>query len=203
MDQTMTATKETAPFVSDKERQAIPQNRFGLKGIDHFGLPCRDPALSGKFIEQILGGVEFYVAGYSEEDLALGRLRHIFYHVGDQLVETVEVEDRKAYPDVTNPESQNSNPHWSFATTGEGMAAFVEHLKEQGIPFNGPRSHRGISALSLLFRDVDDNNLEVTTWETVPPGVETTPMGGEYGFVPWKELSPQLAAPRGTDRSEN
>ena len=69
------------------------------------------------------------------------------------------------------------------------MAAFVEHLKEQGIPFNGPRSHRGISALSLLFRDVDDNNLEVTTWETVPPGVETTPMGGEYGFVPWKELS--------------
>jgi catechol 2,3-dioxygenase-like lactoylglutathione lyase family enzyme len=173
-------------YVSGREREAVPANRYGLSGLDHVGIPCRDPDLAGEFMEQVLGGVEVYRAGYSPDDRRIGRLRHIFYHVGSQLVEVVEQEDMKSYPDVTNPAGQNTNPHWAFGATPENLAAFCQHLKREGIPFNGPRSHFGSSVVSVYFRDIDGNNLEVTTWGEVPKElIETTPMGGEYGFIPW------------------
>src|SRR5262245_15696693 len=185
--------KMPAPYLSDAHRKAIPLNRFKITGLDHIGIPCRDPELAGKFLEQILGAVEFCRAGYSEEDKKLGRLRHIFYHIGAQLVETVEQEDRKAYPDQTNPEGTNSNPHWAFQASAGDLMNFCVHLQQEGIPFDGPRTHTGISAVPVLFRDVDGNNLEVSTWEALPeklpPGLKATPMGGDYGFVPWSKLS--------------
>ena len=177
-------------YVGDREREAVPANPFKLTGIDHVGIPCRDPDRAGKFVEQILGGTEIYRAGYSDEDRKLGRLRHIFYHVGAQLVEVVEQEDGVGYPDRTNPTGDNTNPHWAFGATPENLAKFVAHLKREGIPFSGPRSHRGVSAVSVYFRDCDGNNLEVTTWTPFKPEVvATTPMGGEYGFIPWRNLS--------------
>ncbi len=173
-----------------KKREAVPDNRFKLTGVDHVGLPCRDPVRAGRFVEQILGGVEVFRAGFSEADLKLGRLRHIFYHVGAQLVEVVEQEDLKSYPDRTNPESANTNPHWAFGASPENLAKFTDHLIREKIPFDGPRSHRGIGVVSVYFRDVDGNNLEVTTWEPIPTGLmKTTMMGGENGFIPWKNLS--------------
>jgi catechol 2,3-dioxygenase-like lactoylglutathione lyase family enzyme len=187
MNETTIREKE---FVGLKQRDAVPANRFKLRGIDHVGIPTRDPDLAGQFMEQVLGGIEIYRAGYSEEDRKRGRLRHIFYHVGAQLVEVVEQEDLKSYPDHTNPGGVNTNPHWAFGATAEDMAQFVEHLKREKIPFNGPRSHYGTSVVSVYFRDCDGNNLEVTTWEPVPAKlIKTTPMGGEYGFIPWKNLS--------------
>jgi len=181
---------ERKSFVGAEQREAVPQNRFGLSGVDHFGIPTRDPDLAGKFLEQILGGVECYRAGYSEEDRKLGRLRHIFYHVGAQLVEVVEQDDGVSYPDHTNPGSVNTNPHWAFGATAEDLAKFVEHLKREGIPFDGPRSHRGASVVSVYFRDLDGNNLEVATWQPIPLGlIETKLMGGQYGFIGWKDLS--------------
>lgn len=185
-------------FVSHAERGAVPRNRFRLNGVDHVGLPSRDPDVSGAFVERILGGVEIYRAGYSDEDRRLRRLRHIFYHVGAQLVEVVEQDDMKSYPDVTNPGGINTNPHWAFGASPEDLARFVDHLKQEGVPFNGPRSHRGLSAVSVYFRDLDGNNLEVITWEPIPAGlIELTPMGGEYGFIPWSDLSHRWA-PRKT-----
>jgi catechol 2,3-dioxygenase-like lactoylglutathione lyase family enzyme len=182
-------------FVSAAERHAVPANRFQLRGIDHVGLPCRDPDSAGEFLERILGGVEIYRAGYSPEDRKMGRLRHIFYHVGAQMVEVVEQEDMKSYPDHTNPDSSNTNPHWSFGASPENLARFVANLKAEKIPFNGPRSHKGSSAVSVYFRDLDGNNLEVTTWEPIPAGlIEVTPMGGEHGFIPWKNMSHQWNA---------
>jgi catechol 2,3-dioxygenase-like lactoylglutathione lyase family enzyme len=177
-------------YVSDRDRESVPANPFQLTGIDHVGIPCRDVDRAGKFVEQILGGKEIYRAGYSEEDRRLGRLRHIFYHVGAQLVEVVEQEDGVAYPDRTNPEGVNTNPHWAFGATPENLAKFVAHLKREGIPYSGPRSHRGISVVSVYFRDCDGNNLEVTTWTPFTPDlIATIPMGGEYGFIPWRHLS--------------
>ncbi len=173
-----------------RARANAPANRFKLTGVDHVGLPCRDPVRAGRFVEKILGGVEIYRAGFAEEDRKLGRLRHIFFHVGAQLVEVVEQEDLRSYPAHTNPDSINTNPHWAFGATPEDLAKFVEHLKRENIPFDGPRSHHGVSVVSVYFRDVDGNNLEVTTWEPIPPGLlRTTPMGGENGFIPWKGLS--------------
>lgn len=179
-----------AAYVSDRDRENVPANRFQLKGIDHVGIPCRDPDRSGRFVEQILGGVEIYRAGYSELDRKMGRPRHIFYHVGAQLIEVVEQEDGMSYPDRTNPESINTNPHFAFGVTPADMAKFIEHLKQQGIPYNGPRCHRGVSVVSVYFRDCDGNNLEVTTWTPFGPDLMTAQMmGGENGFIPWAKLS--------------
>lgn len=186
----MAMTETVGQEVGARERSAVPANRFKLGGIDHVGLPCRDPERSGKFMEQILGGVEIYKAGFSEEDRKLGRIKHIFYHIGEQLVEVVVQDDDVSYPDRTNPDSINTNPHWAFGTTPEGLIEFVEHLKREGIPFDGPRSHRGASVVSVYFRDLDGNNLEVATWEKVSPEqIQITPMGGKYGFIAWRKLS--------------
>lgn len=177
-------------YVGDDARKAVPANRFRLTGIDHVGIPSRDPERSGKFVEQILGGVEIYRAGFTPEDRALNRLRHIFYHVGPQLVEVVELPDPRGYPDQCNPDGKNTNPHWAFGATPEDLKAFAEHLRREGIPFSGPRSHHGTSVVSVYFRDCDGNNLEVTTWTPFQPELmETTPMGGEYGFTAWANLA--------------
>lgn len=185
----MSTMEQDRTFTGEAQRAAIPENSFGLGGLDHVGIPTRNPDLAGKFVEQILGGVECYRAGYLPEDLALKRLRHIFYHVGRTIVEVVEVEDGESYPDKTNPFSKNTNPHWAFGTSSAGVGRFVEHLKREGIPFNGPRSHLGASVVSVYFRDLDGNNLEVTTWDDDATEVlDCKLMGGENGFIGWENL---------------
>lgn len=156
---------ETTPKYGLAARSVPQSNKFTLTGCDHFALPARDPELSGKFFEQVLGGVEFLRAGFGGN----GRLRHIFYHVGAVLVELVEQRTERGYPDVTNPGGEEANPHWAFGTTLAGLAAFVENLKGEGIPYDGLRHHGNeISASSVYFLDLDGNILEVTTWEEAP-----------------------------------
>jgi catechol 2,3-dioxygenase-like lactoylglutathione lyase family enzyme len=185
-----TKVAPSSAYVGDDARVAIPANRFNLSGIDHVGIACRNPDLAGTFVEQILGGIEIYRAGYSAEDRGIGRLRHIFYHVGAQLVEVVELSDERGYADQCNPDSNNTNPHWAFGATPEDLAKFIEHLKQEGIPFSGPRSHHGTSVVSVYFRDCEGNNLEVTTWKPFGPELmTTTPMDDKHGFIPWRNLS--------------
>lgn len=182
---TLTDTPQQA-YISAEVRGTIPANRFGLTGIDHLGLPCRDPDKSGKFMERILGGVEAYRFGYSDIDRQLGRFKHIFYHIGAQLIEVVENEDGTGYPE----RSDNSNPHWSFGGTPESMAMFIKNLEAEGIPYNGPRSHTGASAVSVYFLDLDGNKLELVTWDPIPEGLlETTPIGGKHGIIAWSKLA--------------
>jgi catechol 2,3-dioxygenase-like lactoylglutathione lyase family enzyme len=173
-----------------KQRHEPQLNAFGLKCCDHFGLPTPDPERAGKFYEQILGAVELFRAGYSEDDRAKKRLRHIFYHIGATLIELVEQEDGISYPDHTNPEGRNMNPHFAWQSTAEGVAKFAAHLTAQGIPFSGPRRHVNVSAVSVYFRDQDGNNLEVTTWEECPdemiaPANPNAPRGKSGGFMDW------------------
>src|SRR5580704_14186209 len=101
MGTTLQAQASARPSYGYDERHQPKTNRFGLTSCDHFGLPARDPELSGKFFEQILGGVEFFRAGYSEAELAAKKSRHIFYHVGATLVELVEQRTEAGYPDHT------------------------------------------------------------------------------------------------------
>ena len=171
--------------VTATERFSAQCNRFALTGIDHVGIPCRDPDRSGQFVERILGGVECFRAGYTAEERAAGRLRHIFYHVGSQLLEVVENRDPDSYPSVN---SDDTNPHYSFGTTFEGVQAFTTHLAEEGIPFNGPRSHGGESVVSVYFRDLDGNNLEVCAWEGAPLS-SVTPLGEGHPRVLWSQLA--------------
>jgi hypothetical protein len=160
----MDILEKTAKF-GQAARFAPQPNKSALTGCDHFALPARDPEAAGRFVEQILGGVEFFRAGFGGN----GRLRHILYHVGAVLVELVEQRTERGYADFTNPDGEEANPHWAFGTTVAGLAAFVETLKREGIPYDGLRCHgEEISAASVYFLDLDDNILEVTTWETLP-----------------------------------
>jgi catechol 2,3-dioxygenase-like lactoylglutathione lyase family enzyme len=171
-----------------EERFEPQSNRFTLTGCDHFGLPARDPERSGKFFEQILGGVEFFRAGYSEAELAAKKSRHIFYHVGAVLVELVEQRTENGYPDVTNPNGENMNPHFAFGTTAAGVLAFKEHLTREGVPFAGPRRHGNVvSAASVYFRDIDGNILEVVTWEDMPAS-EIVPVPPGERLADWNAL---------------
>jgi catechol 2,3-dioxygenase-like lactoylglutathione lyase family enzyme len=175
------------PFISTELRAAAPANRFGLGGVDHIGLPCRDPEVAAAFVEEILGGIECCRFGYTEEDRVHARMRHIFYHVGPQLLEVAEERDAAAHPDASR---KYTNPHVAFRVSPEDMAAFVQHLERAGVPFNGPRTHFGASVVSVYFCDPDGNHLEVSTWDPIPPGLlETTPAGGKFGFIPWPELA--------------
>lgn len=171
------------PYLGYKERFDIPTNKFGLTCVDHVGIPARDPEMAGKFLEEILGGVEVYKAGYSDNDIALGRPKHIFYHIGTTAVEVAQQTDG-VYPAA---DAVNNHPHWAFGTDCEGLLRFADHLRENNIPFDGPRSHKGTSVVSVYFRDPDGNNLEVCTFEDVPEE-HTTPMGGPYGFPVWADM---------------
>lgn len=178
------STQTTEEFLDHGIRFDIPQNSVGLAGLDHVGLGVRDPLQAAKFVEQVLGGIEIYRAGYSQKDIELGRPKHIFYHVGTTVLEVAQQKNEDGY---TPADTVNDQPHWAFGTTAEGLFKFADHLKAQGVPFDGPRSHHGMSAVSVYFRDPDGNNLEVTTWEQVP-AEKTTPMGGPFGFPVWAEL---------------
>lgn len=184
----MSVLEQRLPKYRYDQRHAPQANTFGLGCCDHFGIPARDPELAGKFVEQILGGVEFFRAGYSEEDRAKGKMRHIFYHIGKTLLEVVEQEDGVSYPDVTNPEHRNMNPHFAWETTVQGVVDFAKHLEAEGIPFAGPRRHVDVSAVSVYFRDIDGNILEVTTWEDFPEGLIAPRKAGEK-LADWAELS--------------
>lgn len=178
------------PFrISFKERHAPQTNRFGLACCDHFGVPTPDPERAGKFYEHILGGVEVFRAGFSDEDRARGKMRHIFYHIGATLIELVEQEDGVSYPGVTNPGGANMNPHYAWETTVEGVVAFAAHLRSEGIPHSGPRRHPGVSAVSVYFRDQDGNNLEVVTWEEVADELIATLPPRRKSFVDWDTLA--------------
>lgn len=159
-------TLEKTPKYGQAERHVPQANALQLTGCDHFALPARDPEASGKFFEQVLGAVEFLRAGFGGH----GRLRHIFYHVGAVLVELVEQRTERGYPDHTNPNGEEANPHWAFGTTAAGLAAFIANLEREGVPYDAVRQHgTEISASSVYFLDPDENILEVTTWETLPP----------------------------------
>lgn len=182
----MQTDRSSEAFVGLRERTLSRENAVGLAGADHVGLGTRDPLLAGRFVEEILGGIECLKAGYSEEDVRLGRPRHIFYYVGNTVLEVAEQND--AASGYVATDTRNDQPHWAFGTTAAGLLRFADHLRSKGIPFDGPRSHRGMSAVSVYFRDIDGNNLEVTTWEDVPPSA-CTPMGGPHGFPVWERLA--------------
>lgn len=174
-----------ADFKGLSHREEPGVNNHGIAGVDHVGVPARDPILAGAFVEQILGGVEFIKAGYSDEDIQLGRPKHIFYRIGNLVYEVAQQNDESGYCTVR---TKNDQPHFAFGTTAEGLLRFADHLRANAIPFDGPRSHRGMSACSVYFRDPDHNNLEVTTWEAMPEG-SSKPMGGPFGFPVWEKLA--------------
>ena len=147
------------PKYGNSARFEEQTNSHALTGCDHSRSARARSEYSGKFFEQILGGVEFFRAGYSETgSRARRKPRHIFYHVGKTLRRTRRAAYRKGQI-YTNADGENMNPHFAFGTTVRHILPFAEHLKREGVPFAGPRRHvtgndqRGIGVLPRHRRE--------------------------------------------------
>jgi catechol-2,3-dioxygenase len=158
-------------------RSRVPTNPHGLTGMDHVALPARDPGRAARFYEQVLGGTLYYATGYSDQDKDLGRVPHIFVHVGDVLIQVAYPSDGESFPDPDNPSLW---PHWAFAASPGVLDAMCERLREHDVPFSGPHSHLNVEAVSIYFMDTEGNKLEICTWEPYP-AEETTMLGGPGG----------------------
>lgn len=143
----------------------MKNNPLGIRGVDHFSIPCRDAEKSLTFYETILGATVYeddlgpYRFGFSAEDKALGREPHIFLEIGGQRVELLGRD-----PDRTAP----FGTHHAFAIGPNDVQAVVAHLEAHGVPYNGPATHRGTHAVSVYFQDPDGNELELTCWDNYP-----------------------------------
>src|SRR3546814_14833802 len=92
-------------------------------------------------------------AGYSVRDIELGRPKHIFYHVGDLVVEVAEQKD----PETGYPVAQtiNDQPHFAFGTTAEGLLKFADHLRRHGISSEERRVGNDVSVrVDLVCRRI-------------------------------------------------
>ncbi|MBV9121244.1 MAG: VOC family protein [Chloroflexi bacterium] len=152
-------------LLNEKVRNEAGANSRGLTGVDHVGIPCRDALRTGEFVERILGGVEMCRVAFDADARAQGRLPHIFYHVGSQLVEVAEVNDPAILAQL---DAATGQPHWAFGTTPQGLIDFMKHLDAEDVPYVGPVLHPGSTSVSAYFRDPDGNMLEVTTWQESP-----------------------------------
>jgi catechol 2,3-dioxygenase-like lactoylglutathione lyase family enzyme len=141
-------------------------NPIGIRGISHYSLPVSDIDTSQTFYEEILGAEVFeddngpHRFGYSDEDKALGREKHVFLLVaGQHRIELLERDPERKTPLGT---------HHAYAIGPNDVRGVERHLREHGIPFNGPCTHRGTAAVSIYFSDPDGNALEFCCWDGYP-----------------------------------
>lgn len=137
-------------------------NPLGIRGVCHFSIPCRDVTRSLTFYEEVLGArlyqdeIGEYRFGFSSEDQALGRQQHIFVEIAGARVELLGLDPQGKSPLGT---------HHAFAIGPNDVHVVEGHLEEHGIPYNGPVTHRGTSAVSIYFNDPDGNALEFCCWD--------------------------------------
>lgn len=140
-------------------------NPLGIRGVCHFSIPCKDIERALTFYEEILGAKVYedeigeYRFGFSEEDRALGRQKHIFVDIAGARVELLGLDPEGKAPVGT---------HHAFAIGPNDVHVVEGHLEEHGIPYNGPVTHRGTSAVSIYFDDPDGNALELCCWDGYP-----------------------------------
>ncbi len=140
----------------------MKNNRHGIRGVDHFSIPCSDAQRSLTFYEEIFGATVFrdelgeYVFGISPEDKALGRQVHIFVEIAGQRVELLGEDPGGKAPLGT---------HHAFSIGPNDVEVIQRHLQDHGIPYVGPATHRGTAAVSVYFLDPDGNELEFVCWD--------------------------------------
>jgi len=140
-------------------------NPKGIRGICHFSIPVKDTREALTFYEEILGARVYedeigrYEFGFSEKDRELGRQEHIFVEIAGARVELLGLDPGGQSPLGT---------HHAFAIGPNDVHVIEGHLEEHGIPYNGPVTHRGTSAVSIYFQDQDGNALEFCCWDGYP-----------------------------------
>lgn len=142
----------------------VSNNFLGIRGTSHFSIPCEDVEVSLGFYEEILGAklIPGYKLGFTEEEKRAGRAKHAFVEIGTQKVELVDAHGEFAPRTV----------HHAFDIGPHDVAIVEKHLKDKGIPFRGPLTHKGTESLSIYFRDPDKNRLELCCWDGYP-GVQS------------------------------
>jgi catechol 2,3-dioxygenase-like lactoylglutathione lyase family enzyme len=174
-------------------RHRPPAHPFGLTGMDHAALAVHDVERAVAFYQEVLGGTVYYATGFGE----VGRVPHVFLHVGTVLLQVGHPNDGRSFAD---PESQSHWPHVAFGADAPTLERMCEHLSGHRVPFSGPRSHLNVDAVSIYFKDPDHNKLEICTWDPYP--MERTELLGpppQGKGLDWQALShdwrPAVGAP--------
>ncbi len=140
-------------------------NPLGIRGICHYSIPCSNVEKSLTFYEEIFGArlyadeIGEYKFGFSESDIALGRMQHIFVDIVGQRVELVAGQTGGKAPLGT---------HHAYGMGPNDIEVVQKHLADHGIPFRGPVTHKGTVAVSIYFKDPDGNALEFCCWDGYP-----------------------------------
>jgi catechol 2,3-dioxygenase-like lactoylglutathione lyase family enzyme len=126
--------------------------------VEHFSIPCSDPEHSVSFYEAVLGAKVFedehgpHTFGISESDKALGRPIHIFMQLEcGQRIELLKLDTGRTQPAGT---------HHGFQIGPNDLPAIMAHLDSLGVPFWGPGRHKGTNAVSIYWKDPDNNQFE-------------------------------------------
>ena len=150
-------------------------DREGFLGLRHVALNVRDVPKSVEFYTKVIGMTVEWEPDADNVYLTSG---------GDNIA-------IHRLADPSKLSRVQSIDHIGFVVRSpEDVDRWASRIKDLGIALvKEPKTHRD-GARSFYFRDPDGHNLEVTTWEPLPPGlIATTPMGGEYGFIQWDKLS--------------
>lgn len=166
-------------------REAKSDNAFDLWGLDHFALPAKDMELMERFVREFLGGEPYYYAGFDDVDRQMGRKPHIFVRIGHSLLQCTQ----ETGPATPQADDNNISPHWGFRTSIAGLESNIERLKEAGIPFFGPMSHRDIEVVSVYFRSPEGHKLEICTWDGYPQDKARMIGAPGVGFIQWHALT--------------
>ena len=128
--------------------------------IDHIVLNVADVERSLAFYEQVLG-----LPAERVEAWRRGELRFPSVRVSDStIIDLVKAEDRA-------PEDALNLGHYCLVTDAEDLAAVQRELEAAGVTIErgpGMRSGARGNALSLYFRDPDNNLIELRTYAGVP-----------------------------------
>ena len=132
-----------------------------IQGLNHSGLSVPDVRDGEEFYERILGGQHCNRISLSGAEVRMGRgAPHTCNIIGDYLF--VLFPHRRPIPGSETPRGIDGGRH-AFAVSHARFGEIVEHVREEGIPFEGPVEHPAEGPLgeSIYLTDTGGNFIEV------------------------------------------
>lgn len=174
----MTRVMDLAP--EPAARLTYPVHPCGLRGVDHVAMPARDVERAAAFYVQLLGAKVWAALGWSDEDLRLGRAKHVFFHVGETVLQVGWPHDGSTFAD---PGDAYSVRHCALALPARQLVSLGDALERQGVPLARPADAVG----SVYLQDPEGNHLELVPAEKYAG--RGTSLSWEGAGVPWPRLA--------------
>jgi len=135
-----------------------------VESISHSGIEGPDSRAIEDFYENVLGGTRAEVCSRSY-DGSRGGNPHPCGLIGDYLfvIFPIRSDDTPLPPEDQLLGGTECNPRHAFSVSQERFEQVLEHLRNAGIPFEGPVTHpeKGPLGQSVYFKDAGGNFFEV------------------------------------------